>query len=146
MIIKTRHLIHDRRRDEMEHLPQTQKNKTARELVCKKIQTLNHPVVLMTLEKYATLALINGKIISVDSDNTVYEAVAVIGNTITTVGTTEKIKHLIGPETKVVELDGKTVLPGFIDSHVHLIGAGRLAVKAEKEVDIKYCDSIEKSP
>ena len=97
----------------------------------------------MPTENYATLALINGKIVTVDPDDTVHEAVAVRGNKILAVGSVEDIKGWVGPETEVVELGGKSVLPGFIDSHVHLVGAGRLAVKAEKEVDIKYCDSVD---
>lgn len=96
----------------------------------------------MPPENYATMALINGKIVTVDPNDTVHEAVAVNGNKIVAVGTTEDIRKYVGPETEVVELDGKAVLPGFIDSHVHLVGAGKLAVKAEKEVDIKYCDSV----
>jgi predicted amidohydrolase YtcJ len=84
----------------------------------------------MISRKYATFALINGKIVSVDKNDTVYEAVAVTGNIITAVGTTEEVRVHIGPVTEVVELDGRAVLPGFIDSHVHLVGAGRLAVKA----------------
>ena len=98
----------------------------------------------MISRKYATFALINGKIVSVDKNDTVYEAVAVTGNIITAVGTTEEVREHIGPVTEIVELDGRAVLPGFIDSHVHLVGAGRLAVKAEKEVDIKYCNSVKK--
>ena len=97
----------------------------------------------MTPDSYATLALVNGKIITVDPDDTVYEAVAIRKNKIIAVGNMENIKKHVGPETEVIELGGKAVLPGFIDSHVHLVGAGRLAVKAEKEVDIKYCDSVE---
>jgi predicted amidohydrolase YtcJ len=97
----------------------------------------------MTPENYATLALVNGKIVTVDPNDTVHEAVAVRDNRIIAVGSTEEITKHVGPETEVIELDGKSVLPGFIDSHVHLVGAGRLAVKAEKEVDIKYCNSVD---
>ena len=79
----------------------------------------------MTPENYATLALVNGKIVTVDSKDTVHEAVAVRENMITAVGTTDEIQKLVGPETEVIELDGKAVLPGFIDSHVHLVGACR---------------------
>lgn len=96
----------------------------------------------MTSENYATLVLVNGKIVTVDPEDSVQEAVAVRENKIIAVGTTDEIRKHMGPETEVIELDGKAVLPGFVDSHVHLVGAGRLAVKAEKEVDIKYCDSV----
>lgn len=90
----------------------------------------------------ATLVLRNGKIFTVDNADSVHEAVAVYENEIIHVGTDEEITEYVGPETRLIDLDGKLVLPGFIDSHVHLMGAGRLAVKAEKEVDIKYCNSI----
>ena len=96
----------------------------------------------MLTENYATIALLNGKIVTVDQDDNVHEAVAVRGNKIVAVGSVEDIGKYIGPETEVVELGGKAVLPGFVDSHIHLVGAGKLAVKAEKEVDIKYCDSV----
>jgi predicted amidohydrolase YtcJ len=92
---------------------------------------------------YATLALVNGIIVTVDPNNTICEAVAVRENKIIAIGTTDNIQKHVGPETEVIELGGKAVLPGFIDSHVHLVGAGRLALKAEKEVDIKYCDNVE---
>ena len=86
----------------------------------------------MLTENYATIALLNGKIVTVDQDDNVHEAVAVRGNKIVAVGSVEDIGKYIGPETEVVELGGKAVLPGFVDSHIHLVGAGKLAVKAEK--------------
>ena len=71
------------------------------------------------LEIKADIALINGKVITVDKDDSVVEAVAIKGNQIEATGTTEDIKTLIGPETKVIDLEGKTVMPGIIDSHTH---------------------------
>ncbi|TFH17769.1 amidohydrolase [Candidatus Bathyarchaeota archaeon] len=71
------------------------------------------------LEIKADMVLINGKVITVDHDDSVVEAVAIRGNLIEAVGTTKEIKTLVGPETKVIDLQGKTVMPGIIDSHTH---------------------------
>lgn len=48
------------------------------------------------------------------------EAIAIQGNRICAIGQTHKIKALAQPHTKVIDAKGRTVLPGFIDSHVHL--------------------------
>jgi len=52
------------------------------------------------------------------------EAVAVRGGLIQAVGSTGEIQALVGPDTRVVELNGRMVLPGFIDSHTHFIPGG----------------------
>ena len=65
------------------------------------------------------MVLINGKIITVDPDDNIVEAVAICGNKIEAVGSTEEINKLAGPDTKVIDLKGKTVMPGIIDSHTH---------------------------
>ena len=90
----------------------------------------------------ADLLLLNGKIVTVDQDETVAQAVAVKGNRIIHVGSDLDMKTLTCGDTLVIDLEGKTVLPGFIDSHVHVIGAGRLQIMAREYVDIKYADSI----
>jgi predicted amidohydrolase YtcJ len=92
--------------------------------------------------EHAELALINGKIITVDSQDSVAEALAVRGGKIIRVGDNNVVEGLMGSGTTVVDLKGKTVLPGFIDSHVHASGAGLLTVKEKEYVDIKYADSI----
>ena len=71
------------------------------------------------LELKADIVLLNGKIITVDPDNRIDEAVAIRGNVIVGVGTSEEIKSLICDETKVIDLKGKVVMPGIIDSHTH---------------------------
>lgn len=70
----------------------------------------------------ADTILINGHIITVDSDARIAEAVAIIGNRIAAVGTTESIAALAGPETSTLDLNGRTVVPGFIDAHSHIEG------------------------
>jgi len=66
------------------------------------------------------LVLRDGNIICMDPVNTTAQAVAVKDKKIIAVGSNEDIQALIGRETEVINLGGKTVLPGFIDSHVHL--------------------------
>ena len=91
---------------------------------------------------YASLVLKNGKIVTVDCNDSIDEAVAVWDNKIVYVGSNIDVVSLIGPETKVIDLKNRTVLPGFIDSHVHLIGAGRLKIMEKEYVDIKYANSV----
>ena len=54
------------------------------------------------------------------------QAIAVKGNRIIQVGTNQEASRLIGKNTKVIRLEGKTVLPGFIDTHIHVADYGRL--------------------
>ncbi len=76
----------------------------------------------------ADLIILNGKVHVADEKNTVAQAVAVKGNTILRVGTTNEIKALAGPSTRVIDARGGTVAPGFNDAHVHFIEGG-LALK-----------------
>src|SRR6185436_2684216 len=57
--------------------------------------------------------------------NTQAEAVAIRGNTFAAVGTTAAIRKLAGPNTRVIDAGGRTVVPGFIESHVHATGVAR---------------------
>ena len=70
----------------------------------------------------ADVALLNGKIITVASDNAIAQAVAIKGSHILGVGDNTTIQQLIGPNTHVIQLRGKAVLPGFIDAHIHIEG------------------------
>jgi predicted amidohydrolase YtcJ len=67
--------------------------------------------------------LINGKILTVDSQSSVREAIAVRGGRILAVGSTADIRKLAGPSTRSIDLQGRTVIPGLIDSHLHAIRA-----------------------
>jgi len=68
--------------------------------------------------------LINGKILTVDDRDSVREALAIQGGKILAVGTTADIRKSAGPRTRVIDLQGRTVIPGLIDSHLHAIRAG----------------------
>ena len=72
----------------------------------------------------ADLVLRGGRVATVDADNTVAEAVAVRGAWIAAVGADEDVAALIGPNTEVVELDGRLAVPGFIEGHGHYMGLG----------------------
>ncbi len=76
----------------------------------------------------ADLVLFNGNIITVDSQNTIYEAIAISADTIMSIGFNKEIKLLIGDSTSIIDLKGKTAIPGFIDSHAHLIGTGKAQI------------------
>jgi len=67
----------------------------------------------------ADQVMLDGKIVTVDRDFSIHEAVAIRGRKILSVGSTEENKGLISPETAVVDLHGRTVTPGFVDSHNH---------------------------
>ncbi|GAA1725152.1 amidohydrolase [Isoptericola hypogeus] len=66
------------------------------------------------------LILTNATVITVDDAGTLAEAVAVTDGTITAVGSAAEIGALAAPGTEVVDLGGKTVVPGFIDPHSHV--------------------------
>ncbi len=74
----------------------------------------------------ADLLLLNGKVITVDSEFNIVEAVAVKDSKIIATGTTPEIEGLQGEGTEVIDLKGKTVLPGLIDSHLHVVSTGML--------------------
>lgn len=72
----------------------------------------------------ADMVLVHGKIWTENSQQPEAEAVAIFGNRIVGVGSSADILKLAGSSTKVIELNGRRVLPGFNDSHVHLTAGG----------------------
>ncbi len=74
---------------------------------------------------------INGNIITVDADNTVVEALSIRDGKIEAVGSSVSISELIRSDTRVTDLAGKTLLPGFIDAHSHFPVSGLTAVSAD---------------
>jgi len=87
---------------------------------------------LPLLSADADLILHNGKIVTADARFTVVEAIAIKAGRITRTGASNSvIVAEKGAGTKVVDLAGKTVLPGLIDAHVHAIGAGLSEFKSK---------------
>ncbi len=72
----------------------------------------------------ADLVLVNGTVYTLDEDRPKAQAVAVIGNRIAIVGVNEDVEPFIGPDTRVIDLEGQTVVPGLKESHGHLMGIG----------------------
>ncbi|HZL93474.1 MAG TPA: amidohydrolase [Vicinamibacterales bacterium] len=84
--------------------------------------------------------LINGKIITLDSRSMVAMGLAVTDGRITATGSTDDVRRLAGPSTRVIDLRGRTVIPGLIDSHLHAI---RAALSFSTEVNWIGARSIE---
>ena len=68
---------------------------------------------------FADLAILNNNIITMDKNNPRSEAVAVKNEKIIMVGKTKEIEKLIGKNTVIIDSQGKTMVPGFIDAHCH---------------------------
>ena len=66
--------------------------------------------------------LLNGKLVRFDAAPA--EALAIRDGRIVALGTSAQIQALAGPATQVIDLEGRTVIPGLIDSHIHAIRAG----------------------
>ncbi|MGE4086264.1 MAG: amidohydrolase [Vicinamibacterales bacterium] len=67
----------------------------------------------------ADLILVNGKVITVDAADRIAEALAIAGGRIVAVGSTAEVKARAGASTQVIDLGGRAVTPGLIDTHVH---------------------------
>ena len=87
----------------------------------------------------ADLVLLGGKVYTLDSENSIIQAVAMKDGKILAVGSDEKISSYIVENSTVIELGGKTVTPGFIDSHGHLFYTG----SALLSVDLSYVANYE---
>ena len=79
-----------------------------------------------------TFSQVNGKIVTVDAQSSVRSALAIRGGRIAALGTDADIRRLAGPATRVIDLQGRTVIPGLIDSHMH---ATRAALSFSTEVN-----------
>jgi len=89
----------------------------------------------MLMEKIGVdLLLVNGKVITVDADDSVTEAVAVKDGKILTTGPSNELRELACSKTRTIDLEGKTLLPGFIDTHEHCI-------RRTLQKDWVYCGS-----
>lgn len=85
----------------------------------------------------ADYAFLNGEVITVDRYNRVVQAIAVKENLIIAAGTEQDVKPYIAEDTKVIDLKGKSLLPGFIDTHLHILhGTSKLGIDC-KEKNLK---------
>ena len=88
----------------------------------------------------ADMILVNGKIVTQDEKSSIAAALAIENGNITAVGTDDAIKQLAGPNTVKVDLGGRTVIPGLIDSHMHGI---RSALTYSIETDWSDVSSLD---
>jgi hypothetical protein len=79
-----------------------------------------HSQTASPVTHYADLILCNGKVVTVDKDFTVAQAVAIRDGKFLSVGKNKSVLGLVGPRTAKIDLKGKTVIPGLIDSHNHM--------------------------
>ena len=78
----------------------------------------------MSNQIYLDTAFVNGSVMTVDQKDTLVHAAGIIGNRIAFVGSNEDIREWIGENTQVVDLHGRSLLPGFNDTHFHPILKG----------------------
>src|SRR5262249_17469594 len=68
--------------------------------------------------------LYNGKIVTVDESFSIAQAIAIRNGRFVALGANEAVRSTAGPATKVMDLKGRTVIPGLIDGHLHNAGGG----------------------
>jgi len=102
---------------------------------------------------WADLVLIGGKVLTMNLSQPYAEAIAIKNDKIVKIGKNGEISRWIGKNTKVINLKKRTVVPGFIDTHVHVADFGRLLtwidlkdVKSIKEVQRKIRKHAQKIP
>tara|TARA_R110001592_G_scaffold199840_1_gene448485 strand:- start:74 stop:643 length:570 start_codon:yes stop_codon:yes gene_type:complete len=81
-------------------------------------------LVCSCLPKADTI-IINAKVITVDSASSVHEAIAIKENKIIAIGTTNEVLKLAGAKSVIEDLNGKVVMPGIYEGHVHVVGASQ---------------------
>ena len=72
----------------------------------------------------ADILLVNGRIVTLDANSSIGEALAIEAGHVTATGSSGEMRKLAGPATRIIDLGGRTVIPGLIDSHIHAIRAG----------------------
>ena len=72
----------------------------------------------------ADLAFVNGRVITVNPRDEIAQAISVRRNRIVAVGSNDQVRETIGSKTEVIDIAGKTLVPGFIDPHIHLAHYG----------------------
>ena len=91
----------------------------------------------------ADLVILDGNIYTLNEDAPQAQAVAVRDGRILEVGTNEAIKAYISPATEVIHLEGKTLVPGFIESHGHILGLGQFKRQLDLTQVSNYDELVE---
>lgn len=91
----------------------------------------------------ANVVIINANIYTVNEDQPTAEAIAITGDKISFVGSNEDGKKWIADSTDVIDLKGKTLTPGFIEGHAHLLGIGKNIINLDLSVTKSYYEVVE---
>ena len=83
---------------------------------------------------YIDIAFVNGKVLTVNASCDTAEAVGVKGNRIVFVGSAAELMELIDEKTKVIDLKGRTLMPGMIDPHYHPILSGLIGTDLDSGI------------
>lgn len=92
----------------------------------------------------ADLVLTGGKIVTIDDQQPQAEAVAICGNRIESVGSAREIARYVGPNTRVIHLEGKLAIPGINDSHGHFLELGRSQMVLNLSTATSWSEIVEK--
>ncbi len=84
-----------------------------------------------TLAEAPETVYLNGRIVTLDAAESLAEALAVKDGKLVAVGSNGAVRALAGPGTEIVDLEGRTVIPGIVESHCHSLGAARAALSGE---------------
>ncbi len=95
-----------------------------------------------TMAADASLVLHNGKVYTADPRQTVAQAVAVKNSKIVAVGDDQRVMATVGPETLVIDLAGRAVVPGFIESHGHLVSMGHSLLRVDVGKAANYAELV----
>jgi predicted amidohydrolase YtcJ len=79
-------------------------------------------------QQVADVVLRDGRIVTVDSTRPEAEAIAVRGDRILALGSSDEMGAYVGPDTRVIDLGGRLVVPGFIEGHGHFTGVGEAQI------------------
>ncbi|MGB0732233.1 MAG: amidohydrolase [Pontibacterium sp.] len=108
-------------------------------------RTLLAALALSASAQSADMVLTNGKILTVDKDFSRAQALAVDNGRIVAIGSNEEVQEHITPSTQVTNLAGKTVIPGLIDNHMHLVRASKnWAQQVRLEGVTSYQEALER--
>ncbi|PYB69697.1 amidohydrolase [Rhizobium wuzhouense] len=92
----------------------------------------------------ADIIIHNATVLTMDDDRPRTEAVALTGNRVTAVGSNAEILALAGPQTRIVDANGATVLPGFNEAHMHIFG-GSVSLGELSLFGVKGFDALSKA-
>ena len=88
--------------------------------------------------------LFNAKIFTADIQHPYAEAIAIKGNTIVAVGNLAVVKTAVGANAILIDMHGQTLLPGFVDSHNHLVEGGEGLMRANVSDSVQTIAQLEK--